>query len=255
MASVANVLVAGGDEAALVGEDDGLGAIADLDALLDQLIVETGLPAVGVTTFTSQRVIEAGVAGVRRAGDPTPVELDDRFSIGSDAKAMTATLVATFVATFVDDGVIGWDTTVAEVFEARLPDMDPSWEAVTIRHLLNHTSGIDDDAEIDLDLGAPLAGQRHALVDLLTADALAETPGRYAYSNIGYTLAGVVLEELTGKSWEELTRARLFDVIGMDSCGFYAPGTPGQVDEPWGTSTRRTALPSTQVTPTPTCRG
>ena len=202
----------------------------DLEALLDQLVIETGLPAVGVTAFTSDRIIEAGVAGVRRVGDPTPVELDDRFSIGSDAKAMTATLVATFV----DDGVIGWDTTVAEVFQARLPDVDPIWEAVTIRHLLNHTSGIDDDADIDLDLAAPLAAQRHALVDLMTAGALPEAPGRYAYSNIGYTLAGVVLEELTGQSFEELMQARLFDVIGMDSCGFYAPGTPGQVDEPWG---------------------
>ena len=202
----------------------------DLAVVLDRLVVETGLPAIGVTAFTSDRIIEAGVAGVRRAGDPTPVELDDRFSIGSNAKAMTSTLVATFV----DDGLIDWDTTVADVFAPRLPDMDPSWQAVTIRHLLSHTSGIDDDADIELDLAAPLAQQRHDLVDLLTADALPTAPGRYAYSNIGYTLAGVMLEELTGTSWEALIRARLFDVIGMDSCGFGPPGTPGQVDEPWG---------------------
>ncbi len=202
--------------------------------MLDQLIVETGLPAVGVTAFTGDHIIEAGVAGVRRTGDPTLVELDDRFSIGSNAKAMTATLVATFV----DDGVIGWDTTVADVYELRLPDMDPSWAAVTIRHLLNHTSGIDDEAAIpmliDLDFAAPVVEQRLAVVDTLTADALAQPPGQFVYSSVGYTLVGAMLEELTGTPWEELMQTRLFDVIGMDSCGFYAPGIPGQVDEPWG---------------------
>ncbi len=206
----------------------------DLGSLLDQLIVETGLPAVGATSFTSDRIIEAGVAGVRRAGHPTLVELDDRFSIGSNAKAMTATLVATFV----DDGLIDWDTTVADVYERTLLDMDPSWAAVTIRHLLNHTSGLDDDATIpmliELDSAAPVAQQRLALVETVTDHTLARSPGSYAYSSIGYTLAGAMLEEMTGTSWEELMQTRLFDVIGMDSCGFYAPGTPGEVDEPWG---------------------
>ena len=206
----------------------------DLGTLLDQLIIETGLPAVGVTAFTSDRIIEAGVAGVRRTGDPTLVELDDRFSIGSNAKAMAATLVATFV----DDGLIGWDTTVAEVYQRRLPDMDPSWTAVTIRHLLNHTSGLDDDTAIptleDLDFAAPLVEQRLAVARTVTADALAQPPGTFAYSSVGYTLAGAMLEELTGTSWEALMQTRLFDVIGMESCGFYAPGTPGEVDEPWG---------------------
>ena len=58
--------------------------------------------------------------------------------------------------------------------------------------------------------------------------------GQYMYSNIGYTIVGAMLEELAGRSWEELLQTRVFDVLGMDSCGFYAPGTPGEVDQPWG---------------------
>ena len=206
----------------------------DLDALLDELIAETGLPAIGVTSFTSDRVIEQAVAGVRRTGDPTPVGLDDQFSIGSNAKAMTATLVATFV----DDGLLGWDTTVADVYEPWLPDIDPAWTRVTIRQLLNHTSGIDDDTAIsllfDLDLDAPLADQRRAVADTVTDDAPKRRSGVYAYSSVGYTLAAALLEELTGTPWEALVQTRLFDVLGMDSCGFGAPGTPGEIDQPWG---------------------
>ena len=245
-ASVAGVLmlVAGACSTGTVDRLDGAPTAAlaaptspdggDLAALLDELIAETGLPAIGVTSFTSDRVIETAVAGVRRTGDPTLVDLDDRFSIGSNAKAMTATLVATFV----DDGLIGWDTTVADVFARRLPDIDPSWTQVTIRHLLNHTAGIDDDAAIEmlfeLDLTTPVAEQRRAVVDTMTDDAPHRRPGGYAYSSVGYILAGAMLEELTGTPWEALAQTRLFDVIGMDSCGFGAPGTPGEVDEPWG---------------------
>ena len=90
---------------------------SELATLLDDLIAGTKLPAVGVTVFDGNQIIETAVAGVRRRGDPTLVELTDKFSIGSNAKAMTATLVATFV----DEGLISWETTVAEVYADVFP--------------------------------------------------------------------------------------------------------------------------------------
>ena len=206
----------------------------ELGQLLDQLIDDTRLPAVGATIFTADHIIETDVAGVRRTGDPTPVEISDKFSIGSNAKAMTATLVATFV----DDGAIGWDTTIGDIYGETIPDMDQTWAALTLHQLLTHTAGIDDEALfsqlMNLDTDRPVTEQRRDAVTTITATALQRPPGDFAYSNIGYTIAGAIVEELTGTSWEDVIRTRVFDPLGMDSCGFFAPGTPGEVDQPWG---------------------
>lgn len=210
---------------------------ANLRADLETLVAETGLPAVGVAVFDSDDMLESAVAGVRRSGDPTPVDVDDSFSIGSNVKAMTATLVGTFV----DDGVVTWDTTVAEVFGDSLGALDESMAAVTVRQLLTHTSGLSDDDAVFVDAilgesedGRPLMEQRIALAERAVGRPPRLPAGEHAYSNIGYTTVGAVLERLTGVPYEELLQTRIFDALGMDSCGFYAPGTPGRVDQPWG---------------------
>jgi CubicO group peptidase (beta-lactamase class C family) len=54
------------------------------------------------------------------------------------------------------------------------------------------------------------------------------------YSNQGYAVAGAMLERVSGKSWETLTRERLFEPLGMKSAGFGAPGDAKKLDQPWG---------------------
>src|SRR5262249_216549 len=60
-------------------------------------------------------------------------------------------------------------------------------------------------------------------------------PGtRFHYSNAGYIIAGAMLERVTGQTWEELMRQRLFSPLGMTSAGFGPPSAPSQTDQPWG---------------------
>ena len=206
----------------------------ELQGLLDDLIANSDLPALGVTVFDGDEIIEAAVTGVRRSGDPTPVEPTDLFHIGSNAKAMTATLVATYV----DEGVISWETTVGNVYEDVLPALDADLAQVTFRQLLSHTAGFDDERVVlnleGIDDDLPVMDQRHEAATITLARPGDLPAGEFMYSNVGYTIVGAMLEELTGTPWEELLRTRIFDVLGMDSCGFYAPGTPGEVDQPWG---------------------
>ena len=207
---------------------------AELGTVLDDLIAGTVLPAVGVTVFDGNQILETAVTGVRRRGDPTPVELTDKFSIGSNAKAMTATLVATYL----DEGVISWETTVAEVYSDALPNLDNALAQVTFRQLLSHTSGLYDELAFlplqEIDEDRPIIEQRFEVARISLTRPGQHPAGQYLYSNVGYTLVGAMLEELTGTPFEELVQARVFDALGMDSCGFYAPGTPGEVDQPWG---------------------
>jgi len=82
------------------------------------------------------------VVGVRRLGDPTPASRDDRFPLGSCAKALTATLVATFV----DQGRLGWDDALGEAWPDLAPLMHAEHRRTTVAHLLSHRAGIDDAA-------------------------------------------------------------------------------------------------------------
>ena len=71
-------------------------------------------------------------------GAPTEaVTVEDRRHLGSDTKAMTATLAAMVV----EQSALEFDTPVTQI----LPEADPAWASVTVRHLLSHTSGLHDD--------------------------------------------------------------------------------------------------------------
>ncbi len=58
--------------------------------------------------------------------------------------------------------------------------------------------------------------------------------GGFHYSNFGYMVAACMAEKVTGSSWEILMKKRLFEPLGMTTAGYGAPGTPKQIDQPWG---------------------
>jgi CubicO group peptidase (beta-lactamase class C family) len=204
------------------------GAIA---AFLD----EGGLPALLVGVIDGGQTLYTNVAGVRKRGDETPVTVDDAFHIGSNTKAMTA-LVA---GTVVDAGQLTWDATVGDVL-ANTIDVGESYRTVTLAQLLNHSSGLPEsiansDAESFYGSTAPLASERRRLAELALALPPKSAPGMYfRYSNLGYVVAGLMLEVVTGKSWEALLEKRLFTPLAMAHAAFGMPATPGLVDAPWG---------------------
>lgn len=126
-----------------------------------------------------------------------PLSVNDRFSSMSIAKQVTATLVLQQVA----KGTIDLNASVGQY----LPDLKKyAWAGtVTIRQLLNHSSGLPSDA-----LG----------------DTLRFAPGtQFGYSNAGYNLLGRVLEKQSGKSYQELVGA-IFRKCGMDRSGYPPSG-------------------------------
>jgi D-alanyl-D-alanine carboxypeptidase len=56
----------------------------------------------------------------------------------------------------------------------------------------------------------------------------------YSYSNLGYILAGAMLERVADAAWEDLVREHVFGPLGMEGAGFGGVGTPGELDQPWG---------------------
>jgi D-alanyl-D-alanine carboxypeptidase len=142
---------------------------------------------------------------------------------------------------------LNWTTTLAELFADTVKPMHPAWEKVTLRLLLAHRAGLRLEAD---GLGAfnemvrpPRARPGTLPQQRLESarQALSRPPGippdtKYWYSNVGYVVAAAVLEQLTGRTWEELMRERLFKPLGINTGGFGAPGATDKTGQAWGHS-------------------
>jgi len=227
-------------------------APVNVDAIL-QSILGRGGERFGMVAavLRGERIIAQGVAGVRKRGTAERITLDDRFHLGSCTKAMTATLVAMLV----EEGKLNWTTTLGELFADTVKPMHPAWEKVTLRQVLAHRAGLrfepDSLAQVFNELVRPrrafhfLKAVRNGTLPQqrleIARQALSRPPGippdtKYWYSNVGYILAGAVLEQLTGRAWEELMRERLFQPLGISTGGFGPPGTADKTEQAWGHS-------------------
>jgi CubicO group peptidase (beta-lactamase class C family) len=211
----------------------------DLAPQLAEVRSHHKLPALACAVVRSNAIIAHGVVGERQAGDPTPAGIGDVWHHGSVTKSMTATLAALLV----EDGRIAWTNTLADVFPANATEMDPAWRGVTLELLLGHRGGAPDEDWLDknglwqafwTNSGTPRE-QRRFLRTAVTSKPPQNPPGtKFVYSNTGYIIAGAMLEERTGRAWEELITERLFRPLKMESAGFGPPGSPDKVDQPRG---------------------
>ncbi len=221
-------------------------APVNVDAIL-QAILGRGDKRFGMAAavLRGERIIAQGAAGVRKRGTAERITLDDRFHLGSCTKAMTATLIAMLV----EEGKLNWTTTLGELFADTVKPMHPAWEKVTLRQVLAHRAGLrfepDGLAQVFGELvGRPPRARLGTLPQQrleIARQALSRPPGippdtKYWYSNVGYVLAGAVLEQLTGRAWEELMRERLFQPLEISTGGFGPPGTVNRTEQAWGHS-------------------
>jgi CubicO group peptidase (beta-lactamase class C family) len=135
---------------------------------------------------------------------------DSLFQIGSISKVWTATIAMQLV----DEGVLDLDAPVVDVLpELRLADPDVT-KQVTMRHLLTHTSGIDGDVFTDTGRGDDCVERYVAqLAEVAQNHPLGAT---WSYCNSGFSLAGRVIEKLTGGTWDKAIRDRIFTPLGLE---------------------------------------
>ncbi|MEO5715639.1 MAG: serine hydrolase domain-containing protein [Luteolibacter sp.] len=207
----------------------------DVSADLARFTQNGKIPGLVAAAVLDGEIVAAGATGVRKQGDPTPVTIHDKFHIGSCTKSMTATLAAILVA----DGKIKWSSTVAEVF----PDwgIHPDFQKTTLLQLCSNSGGLAHDVPPALwkttvdDREKPEAEQRRKFIQALLLEPPAYPPGtQNVYSNSGFTIAGAMLEKVSGKPYDELIKERLFTPLHLDSAGFGPAATAGNIDQPYG---------------------
>lgn len=211
---------------------------ADLDSIAVTTLEASGAPGVAVMRIIGDEV-DIGVAGLRAIDDEAVIGRDDLWHMGSNSKAMTATLVARLV----EQGVVDWDDTIGQHLGEAVPDMDPAYRDLTFRHLLSHHAGIAPNVGMVAMIafnqqgasGDPLPPQRIDYATRVLTQSPAATPETgFLYSNAGYVVAAAMIEQVTGESWETLITREVFEPLGMNSAGFGAPGSADAVDQPRG---------------------
>lgn len=217
-------------------------AASDVSAILTEQIEQHGLPGMTAVVIEGDQIAAVGAAGVRVLEKQTKensseteddfavrneLDINDPIHLGSNTKAMTATLCAQLVR----DNRLRWNSTLGEVFPEMKPDMQPGYAQITLEQLLTHRSGIPANFPMDeipewQKYNDPLARQegRVALLNETIRIPLQAQPGeQFIYSNLGYTIAGAMCERVTGKSWERLMRERIFEPLNMETAGFGPP--------------------------------
>ncbi len=186
---------------------------AQLSAWVEQVRERFEVPGVAVAVVKDGRVVFEGGWGVRELGKPAPVDAHTQFAIASNTKAFTAAALAVLV----DEGRLAWDDRVVE----HLPWFrmsDPYVTAnITIRDLLTHRSGLGLGAGDLLfwpgstyDTGEVV--RRLAHVPLKTGFR-----ERYAYDNILYAAATLVIEQASGQPYARFLQERFLTPLGMDA--------------------------------------
>jgi CubicO group peptidase (beta-lactamase class C family) len=212
----------------------GQNAIPDkrIEGLLEPIRQKHNVPALAGAIATDKGLEAIGAVGVRKVGTDIAVTVGDQWHLGSDTKAMTATLIGALV----EEGKLGWELTMEEAFPGLALSMSSALKKVTILQLLTHRSGLTANLLWGF---IPRTGttreQRQAALKMVASAKLVSEPGaKFLYSNLGYVIAGAMAEKAADTSWEDLMKSLLFEPLGMKSAGYGGVGTPGQIDQPWG---------------------
>jgi len=204
-----------------------------LAARLEAVRAAHGMPALAAAVIRSGGV-ELAAVGVTRLDRPEPVTVNDRFGLGSNAKAITATVAASLV----EEGRLRWDVPLAEALPG--VEMAAPYRAVTLRMLLTHRASLPpftSDADFASAKAYPGPGRdaREKFLPLLLGKAPAVPPGTETrYSNADFIVAAAILERAGDASWRDLVTRRVFLPL---SIGGAFRGTPppkaGEI-RPWG---------------------
>ncbi|UJW29833.1 beta-lactamase family protein [Saccharothrix sp. AJ9571] len=175
--------------------------------MLNKLVERHHVPGAQLAVYHRGEVATAH-AGVTHWPSGRPMTATTTVPVGSITKAFTATLAMVLVA----ESDLDLDAPVGDTLRGH------GLERVTLRHLLGHTGGLPSDP-------AEHCGGPRALLTALAPDALVCAPGTaFSYSNIGYALIGLLIEEVTGMSWQEAVTGIVLQPLDLHAAFVGGPG-------------------------------
>ena len=184
-----------------------------LDDLIRDAMEEWQVPGISLAVVGKDQPDHVKALGWRDVEAELPVTPDTQFTLCSITKSFTAL----GLAMLVDDGLLDWEKPVREYLpDFRLHDAIAT-DRVTVQDLLCHRSGLPRHDWIwmpgDMSRDEMFAALRHL-------EPSKDIRSDFQYCNLGYLVAGMIAERLSGQSWEDFTRARIMAPLGMIHTGF-----------------------------------
>ena len=203
--------------------------VSELERLISEAMDEWKVPGLAITVVQNGEVALVRAYGLRDVEAGLPVTTDTQFLMGSVTKSFTST----GLALLMDERRLDWKKPVRDYIpEFRLHDAVAT-DRVTVRDLLCHHSGLPRHDWIwmpsDLSPAQMLAAMRY----LEPSDDIRSA---FQYLNLGYLVASIVAERVSGQRWTEFTRARLTDKLHMTvtfTVEDLASATDAAVPTPW----------------------
>ena len=163
------------------------------------------IPGVALAVVKDGKIVLARGYGLANVEHQVPVKPETVFQSGSTGKQFTATAVMMLV----EEGKLSLEDKITKFF----PDAPESWRAITVRHLLTHTSGMTDyPSDFDMRLDYTEAD----LLQRIKAIPLAFQPGeKWSYSNLGYVILGILIHKVSGKFYGDFLQERVFKPLAM----------------------------------------
>ena len=187
--------------------------LQEFDKLIDKALEDYQVPGLAIGVVVDGHVIYAKGFGWRSMEQKLPMTTETLFAIGSCTKSFT-----TFaMGNLVDEGRVAWDQPVIDILpEFRLWDQYATTN-LTIRDLLTHRSGMPRHEFVWYN---SKMGKNEMLKRIRYLQPSLEMRERYQYGNLMYFIAGVAMEQVTGKPWEQLIRERILIPLNMKSTNF-----------------------------------
>lgn len=183
----------------------------ETDDFVRRTLAERHIPGAQIAVIKNGKIVKTAGYGLASVEFNVPVTTETVFEIGSVSKQLTAAAIMLLV----EDGKITLDQKISTI----LPNTPDAWKNVTVRNLLTHTSGVKSYSSLDgFELNRRL--KRDDFIKLLGVQPLDfETGTSYVYSNSGYNLLGYIIETVSGVSYWDFMRERIFGKLGMTKTG------------------------------------
>jgi CubicO group peptidase (beta-lactamase class C family) len=195
----------------MFGQKDMDRKLKDLDAYYEQALDDWNVPGMAVAIVKDGEIIFSKGYGTLNVNTGEKVDGNSLFAIASNTKAFTATALAILV----DEGKINWTDRVRDYlpwFELYDPYVSDNF---TIRDLLTHRSGLKTFSGDLIWYGTKLS-REEVVRNAKYLEPTFGFRGGWGYSNIMYIAAGLIIEEVTGQSWDEFIKDRILDPLHMD---------------------------------------
>lgn len=187
-----------------------------------EIFAADAAPGMSVVVVMDTAIMYIDGFGYADAAARRPVTPETVFYIASSTKSFTA-----LAAALLDrEGIVSLDAPLSRYIPGTRLQAPLSADSITIRELLTHTHGIDNDGPIVF--RTAFSGEHdNAMLERLLAEHPAdERGGAFRYGNIGYNVASLALDRVTGKSWKDVVAERVLEPLGMRSTTGYVSRVP-----------------------------